>query len=281
MRMGVRAMPVQIVRLAKVVLAIAPSDSTVAVRLSTTTSKRVEVRGAGAILPGEEGLAQTVVRSAMVAKRDRGRRRTDDSRRATEPKTALKVAYVGAAATLVAAIIGGVFAWVSSSHDSPSIPNVSYSYGSSQAQLAILSVSFGQVDDREVIGVTGVAYHVPHDQAVYAVAKPRTGNGNSPAHAPGANTVSWFVAGPATVAGNGQWSIKINISPPETGKLTIAAVEARNIPPAQCAPGETCAPPPPPPPTAAQVRAALRNQGSGDTIISRTSSPKRVAFPSH
>jgi hypothetical protein len=87
------------------------------------------------------------------------------------------------------------------------------------------------------------------------------------------------VAGPAVVASSGLWSVKINISPPETGNLTIAALEARNIPPAHCGSGATCAPPPPVPPTAAQVRAELSNQGPGATIISRTSSSKLVNIP--
>jgi hypothetical protein len=229
------------------------------------------------------GIAETVVRSAVVAKRDWGRKRTDNSRQATERKAALRVAYIGAAATLSAAIIGGIFVLVSSSnHDSPGngIPTGSYSYGSSPAELAILSVSFGQVGTREIISVTGVARNVPAHLSVYAVAKPGTTNAKTPALESGTNTVSWFVAGPAAVAGNGLWSVKINISPPETGKLTIAAVEARNLTSPQCAPGETCAPPPPPPPTAAQVEAELSNQGSGTTIISRTSSSKRVTIPS-
>jgi hypothetical protein len=227
------------------------------------------------------GIAETVVRSAVVAKRDRGRKRIEDSRQATERKTALRVAYIGAAATLSAAIIGGIFAWVSSSgHGPPGIPHGSHSYGRSQADLAILSVSFGQVGTSEVISVTGVARNVPAQLSVYAVAKPGATKVKAPSVDSGTNTVSWFVAGPAVVASSGLWSVKINISPPETGKLTIAALEARNIPSAQCAPGKTCAPPPPLPPTAAQVRAELGNQGSGTTIISRTSSSKQVTIPS-
>ena len=219
----------------------------------------------------------------MVAKRDRGRKRTDDSRQATERKTALRVAYMGAGATLLAAIIGGIFALVSSSnHGSPGngIPTGHYSYGSGQADLAILSVSFGQVGTREIISVTGVARNVPAHLSVYAVAKPGTTKVKTPTLESGTNTVSWFVAGPAVVASNGLWSVEINISPPETGKLTIAAVEGHNIAPARCAPGETCPPPSPTPPTAAQVRAELSNPGSGVTIISRTSSSKRVTIPS-
>jgi len=217
----------------------------------------------------------------VVAKRDRGRKRIEDSRQATERKTALRVAYIGAAATLSAAIIGGIFAWVSSSgHGPPGIPHGSHSYGPSQADLAILSVSFGQVGTSEVISVTGVARHVPAQLSVYAVAKPGTTKVKAPTAESGTNTVSWFVAGPAVLARSGLWSVKINISPPETGKLTIAALEARNIPPPHCASGATCAPLPPSPPTAAQVRAQLSNQGSGAIIISRTSSSQQVTIPS-
>jgi hypothetical protein len=219
----------------------------------------------------------------MVAKRDRGRKRTDDSRQATERKTALRIAYVGAAATLSAAIIGGIFALVSSSNHGSSgngIPTGGHSYRSSQADLAILSISFGQVGTSEIISVTGVARNVPAHLSVYAVAKPGTTKVKTPAPESGTNTASWFVAGPAVVARSGLWSVKINISPPETGKLTIAALEARNTPPAQCAPGKTCAPPLPLPPTAAQVKAELSHEGSSATIISRTSSSKQVTIPS-
>jgi hypothetical protein len=213
----------------------------------------------------------------VVAKRDRGRKRTDDSRQATERKTALRVAYIGAAATLSAAIIGGIFAFVSSSNHGPT---GSHSYGHSQADLAILSVSFGQVGTKEIISVTGVARNVPAQLSVYAVAKPGTTKVKTPTPESGTNTVSWFVAGPAVVARSGLWSVKININPPETGKLTIAALEARNIPPPHCGSGATCAPPPPLPPTAAQVKAELSNREPGATIISRTSSSKQVTIPS-
>ena len=229
------------------------------------------------------GIAKGVARSAVANRRDRGRKRVDDSRQAVERKAALKVAYIGAAATVLAAIIGGIFVLASvASHGSPGngIPTGSYTYGNSHTDLGILSVAFGQVGTREIISVTGIARNVPADLSVYAVAKPGTTKVETPTIEPGTNTVSWFVAGPAVVGRSGLWSVEIDISPPETGKVTITAVEARNVVPSQCPPQETCPGLQPRPPTAAEVKVELANRGSGSTAIPRTSSPRRVTIPS-
>lgn len=211
----------------------------------------------------------------MVPKRTRERNRGDGSRKATEHKTAIRVAYIGAAATLLAAVIGGVFVLASTSGQGSS----GNSNPGGQPDLAILSVSFDRMQTEEIVNVTGVARNIPTYETVYAVAKPGANNvGAALPVASGANARSWFVGGPAIVGKDGLWSIKINVSPLQAGNLTIAAVEV-GVPTVGCASGVPCVPSPLPPPPPALTRIQLGTYGPNSNSVTLTSSSKNVTIP--
>ena len=140
-------------------------------------------------------------------------------------KTAYRVAFIGAAATLSAALLA-VF-----------IPMlIGGGQQSDTGTFAVLSISFDQKSGEEVVTVTGIARNIPPGATLYAMAKPGNisvkahqntqASGQAPVHAlapPKAR--SWFVGGPAGIGSDGHWSVNIVIIPPIAGKLTVVPVE--------------------------------------------------------
>ena len=196
-----------------------------------------------------------------MAKRNR---RSGERGGSADRKTAIRVAFIGAAATLLAAIIGGLFVLLSGSAGSP------------QSELTIRSVSFAEAVGKETITVTGVAQGLAAGEAVYAMARPAPARLTSPASPSGgpAGTASWFVGGPANVGGDGLWATEIVIIPATSSTLTVVAVAVASPPRSHCpAPPETC----PRPNHSAKVRAALKIAGPAGSLVKLASSQVHAA----
>ena len=156
------------------------------------------------------------VRSRTAASKRQGGG-TPDGR--GERKTAIRVALIGAIATVLAAIIGGVFALNQTTPVSQSIDP--------KQLLAVRAVSFAAIRGTETITVTGIAKNLGGE--IYAVAMPlRSSAPLTPSH----NRISahrWFTGGPADVGNDGTWTIEIKIVPPNYN-LTVNAVEMPMFP---------------------------------------------------
>lgn len=79
--------------------------------------------------------------------------------------TAIKVALIGSAATLLAAAVTGIFALFSGSDNGePNTPE--------PGKPVILTVSFAQTRTEETVVVKGMAQNIPAHESVYVVAAP-------------------------------------------------------------------------------------------------------------
>lgn len=134
----------------------------------------------------------------------------------------LRIAYIGAAATILAAVVGAVIAL----HPWSSGPS-----GPSGLQLAIQSVSYPEVGGAQVIRVTGDVQNLASGEEVFVFA------GRS------AQVPPWYPGGPAEISSQGLWVIDIDGFPFSHGLPSVWAGVATPPPAAQsCPSGEYCAP---------------------------------------
>jgi hypothetical protein len=187
-------------------------------------------------------------------------------------KTAIKVAFIGGAATLLAAIIGGLFVLFSGTGGG----NSTSGGPANNPESVILAVSFAQTQAKETVIVKGEAQDIPTGEAVYAVATPENINA-TPAVAGQTVAQSWFVGGPADIRQNGLWVIQIDIAPPTSQTLTIVAVITDTVVSAHAA--GNCGSSPCPPPTTnlttlspAEIRSNLEANGPASGIVMSMSS---------
>jgi hypothetical protein len=196
--------------------------------------------------------------------------------------TAIRVALISGAATLLAAIIGGLFVLFPGTGDSPSASSSSSAsphFGLGQLP-SILTVSFANSHTKEIVIVKGVARDISPTEALYAVATPQQTDA-TPNVGEAAGGQSWFVGGPADIGHDGLWTVEIDIAPPTSRTLTVVAVIATNVPPLSAAGGSggvggtgnsTGSPPDSSPPTPTDVRSNLRAWGpQADVVIERSS----------
>jgi hypothetical protein len=132
----------------------------------------------------------------------------------------LRIAYIGAAATIIAAVIGAVIAL----HPWSSGPS-----GPSGLQLAIQSVSYPEVGGTQVIRVTGEVQNLASGEEVFVFA------GRS------AKVRPWYPGGPAEISSQGLWVIDIEGFPFSDGPPSVwagVATPPPSVPP--CPSGEAC-----------------------------------------
>jgi hypothetical protein len=219
-----------------------------------------------------------------MAKRSKSSGRAGE---ASESATAIRVALIGGAATLLAAIVGGVFVLSSGTGNSSSVSSSS-SLGLEQLP-SILTVSFANSHTKEIVIVKGVAQDIPSNEALYAVATPQQ-TGATPNVEGAAVEHSWFVGGPAHVGHDGLWTVEIDIAPPSSRTLTVVAVITANAaqvaggatpPPGGVSTGNSTGPPLSTPPHApTDLRSNLRAFGPQADDVIETSSTAH-AKPGH
>ncbi len=213
---------------------------------------------------------------------------------AGDGKTAIRVALISGAATLLAALTGGLFVLfsgtgdgTSASSNSSASPYVSIDSPRGSLIPAITSVSFAESQAKEIVIVKGVARDIPPGEALYAVASPQQTDA-APNVGAAAVQHSWFVGGPANIRHDGLWTVQIDIAPPTSRTLTVVAVlTATELPPTG---GVSCQPCPTssPSPIAseetlspAQIRSSLRVSGPQDLSFVVATSNTAHAKPGH
>src|SRR2546430_15917811 len=100
------------------------------------------------------------------------RKRRGNGRRSkvADHKTAVTVALIGAAATLLAAIAGGLFGFFSSSDNNSASGKQPEPL--TRPELFIRTVSLAQGRGEIAVTVTGVARDIPAGASVYVIVKP-------------------------------------------------------------------------------------------------------------
>ena len=138
--------------------------------------------------------------------------------------TALRIAWIGATATVVLALVTGLVVLVSSSDKSPAgnQSRLSQSASSDEFELVIRTVSFTTSAKGQLVTVAGVVHGLGGGQAVYAVAQPMTSVGSVVSSS---SVQQWFVGGRATVRDDGGWSTHIQVKP-TVSALRVVAVNA-------------------------------------------------------
>jgi hypothetical protein len=184
----------------------------------------------------------------------------------SDGKTAIKVAFISGAATLLAAMVGGLFVLFSGSGGG----NSTNSGPTSAPEPVILAVSFAHTQAKEIVIVKGTSQNIPTGEAIYAVATPENIN-VTPSVAGQAVARPWFVGGPANIRQNGLWAVQIDIVPPTSQTLTVVAV----ITSALVFPTGRCPQPCTPSPTTispAEIRSNLETDGPGSGVVLSRSS---------
>ena len=166
------------------------------------------------------GVCQHRLRWLPVAARHRVRTRPSGK--------ALRIAWIGATATVVLALVTGLVVLVSSSDKSPAgnQSSLSQSASSDEFELVIRTVSFTTSAKGQLVTVAGVVHGLGGGQAVYAVAQPMTSVGSVVSSS---SVQQWFVGGPATVRDDGGWSTHIQVKP-TVSALRVVAVNAATPP---------------------------------------------------
>ncbi len=180
-----------------------------------------------------------------------GGRDAPNGENSASSNTTNKGAWIGAAATISAALIGGIFVLVhaGSSSAPPTTTTTHPLFGvETPGSISITSVAFKNGTAGEIISVSGVATQLGQNAELYAVARPSAKKAGT-----------WLVSSGVKPASDGRWAATIHMPAVSSVPYTVSVVD---VPTVTCPPGSTCASPSPPD---QQLRLFGPNVGLGTT----------------
>jgi hypothetical protein len=150
--------------------------------------------------------------------------------------TTNKAAWIGAAATISAALIAGIFALVNAGSTStpPTTTTTNPFKGvETSGLISITSVSFKSGSAGEIISVSGVASQLGQNAELYAVARPSAKKAGT-----------WLVSSGVKPGSDGRWATAIRMPAVSSVPYTVSVVDVPTTPHVACPSDEACSPAP-------------------------------------